>query len=93
MDKQWPEIFENIELSTIPILYLHSVRITFNDGKIWDIDVDKSKKSNNNVKIEQSLVKLFDEYEDRIQHIDFRLDTEKIKKDITKKTKKLLKKK
>jgi len=34
MDKQWPEIFENIELSTIPILYLHSVRITFNDGKI-----------------------------------------------------------
>ena len=93
MDKQWPEIFENIELSTIPILYLHSVRITFNDGKIWDIDVDKSKKSNNNVKIEQSLVKLFDEYEDRIQHIDFRLDTEKIKKDITKKTKKLPKKK
>jgi len=93
MDKQWPEIFENIELSTIPILYLHSVRITFNDGKIWDIDVDKSKKANNNVKIEQSLVKLFDEYEDRIQHIDFRLDTEKIKKDITKKTKKLLKKK
>lgn len=93
MDKQWPEIFEDLELSTIPILYLHSLRITFNDGKIWDIDVDKSKKSNNNDKIEESLVKLFDEYEDRIQHIDFRLDTEKIKKDITKKTKKFLKKK
>jgi hypothetical protein len=92
MDDQWVEIFKNLELTTIPIKYLHSVRITFNDNKIWDIDVKKSKLNNDNTNIEESLYKLFEEYEDTIQDIDFRLDTKKIKKDIQKKTTTFLKK-
>jgi hypothetical protein len=92
MDDQWVEIFKNLELTTIPIKYLHSVRITFNDNKIWDIDVKKSKLNNDNTNIEESLYKLFEEYEDTIQDIDLRLDTKKIKKDIQKKTTTFLKK-
>ena len=35
--------------------------------------------------------KLFNEYEDTIQNIDFRLDTERLKKDIQKRTTRFLK--
>lgn len=91
---QWTEIFQSLNLDIIPVQYLHSVRITFNDGKIWDIDIAKSKKNKNNIfTIEESLTKLFSEYEENIQNIDFRLDTLKIKKDVLKSTAKLLKKK
>lgn len=91
---QWTEIFQNLDLDIIPVDYLHSVRITFNSGKVWDIDIAKSKKNHQNfLTIEDSLTKLFNEYEDTIQNIDFRLDTEKIKKDILKSTSKLLSKK
>ena len=89
-DDQWPKIFEELELTSVPIKYLHSVRITFADGKVWDIDIKKSKTRNTSV--EESLQRLFDEYEDTIENIDFRLDMEKIKKDIQKRTAKFLKK-
>jgi len=90
---QWLEIFQNLNLDVIPIKYLHSVRVIFKDGKIWDIDVANSKKKEKNKDIEDSLLTLFDSYEEEIQNIDFRLDTEKIKKDILKSTANLLKKK
>lgn len=91
-DSQWSEIFKNLELSSLPIKYIHSIRVTFNDGKIWDVDIEKSRKRNVIDKIEDSLEKLFFEYQDTIKDIDFRLHTDKIKKDIQKETNKFLNK-
>lgn len=91
-DSQWSEIFKNLELSSLPIKYIHSIRVTFNDGKIWDVDIEKSRKRNVIVQIEDSLERLFFEYQDTIKDIDFRLHTNKIKKDIQKKTNKFLNK-
>ena len=39
----WPEIFKDIKIDVVPIEYLHSVKVYFKDGKIWEIDVKKSK--------------------------------------------------
>jgi len=89
----WPEVFKDIELSVVPMKYLHSVRVLFNDGKIWDIDVAKSIKQDEDTNIEQSLLELFKEYSDEIKHIDFRLDTVQIKKDIQARTNIFMKKK
>lgn len=89
----WPEVFKDIELSVVPMKYLHSVRVLFNDGKIWDIDVAKSIKQDEDTNIEQSLLELFKEYADEIKHIDFRLDTVQIKKDIQARTNIFMKKK
>ena len=41
--------------------------------------------------LEKSLDDLFAEYQDHIQNVDFRLNTSKVKEDITKRTKKFLK--
>jgi len=39
----WPEVFEDVDIDVVPLEYLHSVRVEFIDGKIWDIAIDTSK--------------------------------------------------
>jgi hypothetical protein len=81
----WPEVFDEIDIDVIPIEYLDSVRVQFDDGKVWDIDV-KSSRQKPNLDIESAIEDLFEEYADVITNIDFRLDTEKVKQDIKNRT-------
>tara|TARA_B100000902_G_C26850826_1_gene688132 strand:- start:305 stop:616 length:312 start_codon:yes stop_codon:yes gene_type:complete len=87
----WPEIFKDITIDVVPIEYLHSVKVYFKDGKIWEIDVKKSL-TKPNLNIENALEDLFEEYESSISNIDFRLDTAKVKRDIKKRTAVFMKK-
>lgn len=91
---QWPEVFSDIDVKAIPISYIDSMRIIFDDGKVWDINIaNEIKKSGlSDVDIEAEISELVSNYEDSIQHIDFRLDVAKVKKDIIKNTKRFLKK-
>ena len=86
----WPEVFEDVEVEVVPVDYLHSVRISFQDGITWDIDLTKDEGLYD---LEASIADLFETYEDSITHIDFRLDTEKVKRDISKRTHLFMKKK
>ena len=89
----WPEVFEDIEIKAVPIEYLKSIFVHFEDGKIWEIDIDQNKVHKDNARdLEDALEDLFEEYEDVISGVDFRLDTEKVKKDIQNRTKIFLKK-
>ena len=81
----WPEVFNEIDIDVIPIEYLDSVRVQFQDGKIWDIDVKTSRKKPD-LDIENAIEDLLEEYSDVIANIDFRLDTEKVKRDIKSRT-------
>ena len=85
----WPEVFDDVEINAVPLEYLDSIRVQFNDGKIWDIDINTSK--NKVEDLEKSLDDLFEQYQDHIKTVDFRLNTEKVKRDITTRTKKFLK--
>ena len=89
--KAWPDVFKDIQIDVVPIEYLHSVKVYFTDGKIWEIDVKKSL-SKPNLDIETALTDLFDSYENSIANIDFRLDTQKVKRDIKKRTEIFMKK-
>lgn len=85
----WPEVFEDLEISIVPLEYLHSVRVSFADGKIWDIDLSTKKMSVEN--LQTALDELFREYQSVIENVDFRLDTLKVKQDVTQRTKRFLK--
>lgn len=87
----WPEVFDEIDIDVIPIEYLDSIRVQFEDGKIWDIDV-KASRQKKDLDIELAIEELFEQYEDVIVNIDFRLDTEKVKRDIQNRTKFFMKK-
>lgn len=90
--KHWPEVFEDLDVKVVPLEYLHSIRVFFNDGKVWDIDVQKSKEKDLEGNLEDTLEELFQEYDEVITNVDFRLDTLRLKEDITKRTKYFLKK-
>jgi hypothetical protein len=88
-DDYWDEILQQIDMDYIPLEYINTVIVTFQDGKQWEIDIEKS--SNNIEDTENILDNFFKEYEDTIDTVDFRLDTEQLKNDINKRTKRFLK--
>jgi hypothetical protein len=87
----WPEIFKDVEVHAIPLQYLTSITISFNDGRIWEIDLNDERNLLEE-DLEYSIESLLSEYEDEIENIDFRLDTEKVRVDIEKRTSSFLKK-
>lgn len=86
---RWPEVFGEITLNVVPLQYLHAVKITFKNGKVWEIEIEKDSKSNWD-NFENQVKEIVSQYEDNIDNIDFKLNTDRIKKDITKHTKKFL---
>jgi hypothetical protein len=89
---QWPEVFSEVDVKAVPLAYLHSMRIIFNDGKVWDINIASHAKKNGVEDLEEHLQELISTYEESIEHIDFRLDVDRVKKDIIKQTKSFFKK-
>ena len=89
----WPDVFKDIDLKVVPLDYLHSIRVVFQDGKIWDIDIQNSKDENGQqVNVKKGLEDIFKQYEKDISNVDFRLDTERVKRDIKKRTALFMKK-
>lgn len=89
----WPEVFGEVKLHVLPLRYLHAVIINFKDGKTWEIKITAKTKHNGWDTFEQSLTELFKVYDTKIRDIDFKLDTERVKKDIERRTQRFLKKK
>jgi hypothetical protein len=91
--KHWPEVFEDIKLNALPLGYLTSVLVNFKDGKTWEIKITPQTRKEGWTTFEENLSELISEYEDAVDNVDFKLDTERVKKDIEKTTQKFLKKK
>ena len=86
----WPEIFGEVTLNVVPLSYVHTIEITFKNAKVWEIDFKRSVKSQSWETFEKEVKEVIRQYEDEIDKIDFRLDTDRIKKDMIKHTKKFL---
>lgn len=90
--RQWPEIFKDVEVKAVPVKYIKSIQVQFTDGKIWIIDIDQEKISEEDFSVEDELEAFFDEYDDQIESVDFKLDTKKVIYDVKKRTNRFLKK-
>jgi hypothetical protein len=90
--EHWPEVFGEITLNVIPLRYLDSITIKFKNGKLWEINVRSKHGQDDWDTFEKSLKEMLASYEKDIDNIDFRLDTERVKKDMIKGTKRFLKK-
>jgi hypothetical protein len=88
--QEWPEVFEHIYMSTVPISYMDSVEIEFTDGRIWEINVAEQLELNKAEIVAVKLIEAFREYQDEIQNMNFKVDIEKLKKDVLDSTKGIL---
>ncbi len=89
--ERWPEVFEEINLNVVPLKYLHSVQVKFKDSKVWNIQISRNRDTDWDG-VEKQLHEIFVTYQENIVNVDFKLDTDRIKKDIIKETNRFLKK-
>lgn len=89
----WPEIFGEVEMNVIPLNYVVSITLTFKNDKVWEIEFlpETQKDEKAWAKFEEEVYEIVDSYDDEIEGIDFRLDTDRIKEDISKTTQAFLK--
>jgi len=90
--KAWPDVLKDIEVDVLPLEYLDTIRVTFTNGKIWEIDIQSSLKKSPIETLEETIETMFKEYDQDIENVDFRLDTARIKDDIKRRTHKFMKK-
>lgn len=87
----WPEIFGDIKFNAVPLGYLNTVQIKFKDGKVWEIRITTKTKRNGWQAFQKSMEELCRTYEHSIEEVDFKLDPDRVRKDIEKMTQKFLK--
>lgn len=87
--KEWPEVFEDLYMNTMPVAYLDSVRLDFIDGRVWEIDVKNELTKQTSENIADILLNTLQEYKDEIKKIDFKVDISRLKNDIASETDKL----
>jgi len=87
--KEWPEVFEDLYMNTMPVAYLERIHLEFADGRVWEIDVRAELTKQKPEEIADVLVNTLQEYKDEIKKIDFKVDIDKLKSDIASETNKL----
>lgn len=88
--KEWPEVFEDLYMNTMPVAYLEYVHLEFADGRVWQIDIKAQLKEEEPDVIANKLLETLTEYKEDIRKIDFKVDIERLKKDIADSTKTIL---
>jgi hypothetical protein len=89
----WPEVFGEVKLNVLPLRYLHAVLLNFKDGKTWEIKITRQVRNGGWKAFEKSISELVKSYEEKLDNVDFKLDTNRVKKDIEKNTERFLNRK
>jgi hypothetical protein len=66
----------------MPVHYLESIRLEFGNGRIWEINIKEQLANSHSDIVANKLVETFAEYKEDIKKIDFKIDIERLKKDI-----------
>lgn len=88
--KEWPEVFEDLYMNTMPVAYIDYIHLEFENGRIWQIDVKSQLSENDADSIAEKLMATLTEYKETISKIDFKIDVDRLKKDIRSETKNIL---
>lgn len=73
----------------MPVHYLEMLRIEFEDGRVWEINVQEQLSTTHSDIIADRLVDTFQEYREEIKKIDFKVNVEKLKTDVRNSSKKI----
>ena len=85
--KEWPEVFEDLYMNTMPVAYLEIVHLEFANGRVWQIDIKEQMKELDADEIASRLLETLHEYKDEIKKLDFKVDIDRLKRDIGDSTK------
>ena len=66
----------------MPVTYIDFINLEFQDGRIWQIDIKQQLAEDEPDSVAERLMFTLTEYKDTIKKIDFKIDVERLKKDI-----------
>ena len=69
-------------MNTMPVEYLEYVHLEFANGRVWQINIKEQLKDSNSTEVATKLIDTMSEYRADIVKLDFKVDVEKLKKDI-----------
>lgn len=78
----WPEVFSEIDLNVIPVRYLDTITVEFTNKEVKEIKLTQIHPDADWVEFEKQLKVVLRTHEKEIDNVDFKLDTERLKKDI-----------
>lgn len=87
--KEWPEVFEDLYMNTMPVAYLETIHLEFADGRVWQINISEQLSNADPEIIASRMLETLQEYKEDIKKVDFKIDIEKLKADIKNETKKI----
>ena len=74
--KEWPEIFEDMYMSTMPLHYTKLMQIKFEDGRVWEINVAELVEEIGSDALSTKLLDTFKEYHEEIKRVDYYTEPE-----------------
>jgi len=78
---EWPEVFENLYINSLPINYIDLIRVEFLNGRKWEIDL-KNYTKEISISLENLVLETFNDYKDDIIKLEFKIDILKLKADV-----------
>ena len=88
--KHWPEVFEHIYMSSMPIRYIHGVEIKFNDGRIWEVDITEQLPFANEDEVVAKLMSALKEWAKDVKSVNFNINIAKLKSEVEDQTKNIM---
>jgi len=88
--KEWPEVFEDLYMNTIPVAYIDLIQIEFKNGSIWEINVAEQLIYNDAELLAERLLDTLSDYKNDISNFDFKVNVDKLKKDVRSSSKRIL---
>ena len=88
--KEWPEVFNDLYMNTMPVEYLDYIHLEFSNGRVWQINIKDQLKKLSAEMVAERLLETMIEYHNDITNLDFKLNIPKLKKDIYQSSKSLL---
>jgi len=83
---EWPEVFNDLYMNTMPVNYLECIHLEFSSGMVWELDIREQLRTLDPDVVAQRLQETIQEYKDQVVKFNFKLDVKKLKKDIKKST-------
>jgi hypothetical protein len=87
--KEWPEVFDDLYMNTMPVAYLDTLVLEFVDGRIWEINISDQLGESDPDEVTDKLLTTMQEFKHDIAKIDFKINIDKLKSDIEDSTKDL----
>lgn len=85
---QWPEVFDDMLMNSMPLAYLQTIKLEFDDGRMWHISIEDLLETQTSDQVIEHLLTVLEDLS--IINIEFDIDVDKLRTDIAAETKKFL---